>query len=235
MRNVIGLEKNKVNFKLWGKVSLAILLGVLIFMFFFAGISYMKPQDVTENNVLGTYNFIYTMGLLIGIVTYTIESSMLFSATILDEYKNDGLYLLFTYPINRIGQFNAKLLVSFMMTVVYSIVGMTIAVTIFTLVSIIFAILPGQFMMIDYLSILKNIVMSGLIIGLLGMLSTLLALYKKSSLISISIALILSAIVCNLLSIVSVQIIPILVGIFAVTTFILYVIQRKNINTLEVF
>ena len=234
MMKIIRLEKNKVKLKLYIGISTLVSFGILIFLFFFAGISYIKPDDVLQDNILGTYNFIYMMGLLIGIVAYSIQSSIIFSKIVLEEYKNDGLYLLFSYPINRMQQFNAKIIISTVISILLAMAGLMTAISIFTATSYWLEILPDEFLISNYFSTLLNILQSALLIGLIGAFAMLIAFYRKSTVMAITMSIILSAIVCNLLSIVNINIISIISVLVFVLVIILYVIQTKKINKLEV-
>ena len=145
MKTLFNGEIRKINGKNWLKVLFICVVLVVAFLYFFAGVSSIKPEEVQNNSEIGTYLFVYRMGLLLGLCIFSIVSAMLNNRLIVEEYTTEKVYMLFSYPIKRNHLFLVKAGVAAITSMMMTCIGLIVAFSLFYLGESFISIIPDTF------------------------------------------------------------------------------------------
>lgn len=234
MMNIIKGEVKKVNVRACLKM-LPICVGLLlVFMYFFAGVSLAKPEEVKNNSEIGTYQFIYQMGMLLALCIFSVVSSIVNSRLIVEEYTTEKTYLLFSYPVNRKCLFLVKTIVGMFVSILLTIVGTGLSFILFHFSESLFSIVPDTFASNLILKLAVRLLIISVLAAMIGIFSTAIGLYKRSIAVAVSSAVVLAAILSNVLVLDNFRIsLASVVAVCCIAVVVVY-FQGNKINTLEV-
>jgi ABC-type transport system involved in multi-copper enzyme maturation permease subunit len=171
---------------------------------------------------------------LISLASFSIFSSVLFSKFVIEEYKEDSLYLLFSYPLSRKKVFLSKIILCISLTLLFSIASQAFAYLVFMFTESIVPIMNNDVFTWNLLiAALPNIFIVGLQSVLVGLIAMQIGFIKRSLPTTIVSAVVISVIFCNILTIGSFAILNIITIVFYIILFNTITIQARYIDTLE--
>ncbi|KAF1297680.1 hypothetical protein BAU15_13005 [Enterococcus sp. JM4C] len=234
MLNIIKAENKKVNIEACLKM-LPICVGLLLlFMYFFAGISIAKPEDVKNHSELGTYQFIYQMGTLLALCIFSVVSAMINSRLIVEEYTTEKKYLLFSYPVNRKSLFLVKILVSMLVSISLTLIGVGSAFLLFYFSEGFFSLISDSFSFQLGVKLVTSLLIISVLAAMIGIFSMSIGLYKRSIAITISSAIIFSAVLSNMLVLDNLLVSLISVAVICCIAIVVVNFQGNEIQRMEV-
>lgn len=229
MSKIITLEMKKFNIK--GKIkgfliaNLAILFFVLVLIF---------ESRVDEELAFENYRMSFQMiNAMVG-ATFIIFASVLLAKTVIGEYKNKTITLLFMYPVNRKKLIFAKLFIIVAFTfsaIVLSDIFQEFALYI---MNMLYSFIPDQLTRALLYDNLLNIIMYAFAASGMALIPLFFGMLRKS----VSATIITSIIIVSIVysndgerSLLNIIIIPIILGIIGI--FVAY-LSFRNIEHIDV-
>ncbi|MGY3779390.1 ABC transporter permease [Isobaculum melis] len=234
MMNIIKGEIKKVNVRGCLKMLPICMVLLLVFMYFFAGVSLAKPEEVKNNSEIGTYQFIYQMGTLLALCIFSVVSSIVNSRLIVEEYTTEKTYLLFSYPVNRKHLFLVKTIVGMVVSILLTIVGTGLTFILFHFSESLFSIVPDTFDSSLVLKLAVSLLIISVLAAMVGIFSMAIGLYKRSIAVTVSSAIVFAAVLSNMFVLDNLMVSLIsVVAVCCIAVVVVY-FQGNKINALEV-
>ena len=234
MLHIIKGEIKKVNIRGCFRMLLLCVMLVEVFMYFFAGVSLVKPEEVQNNSEVGTYQFVYQMGTLLALCIFSVASSIIYSQLIVEEYSTEKIYLLFSYPINRKQLFLIKTIVGMFVSNVMALIGTVSAFILFHFSESVFSIVPDTFEQGLLFKLAGSLILISILVAMIGIFSMVVGLYKHSIAVTVSSAIVFAAICSNMFVFDNVLISLVSVVIACSIAAVLVHFQGNKVKTLEV-
>lgn len=234
MMSLIKNEIKKINVSRCLKMIPICMSLLLVFMYFFAGVSFAKPEEVKSNPEIGTYQFIYQMGTLLALCIFSVLSSVINSRLIVEEYTTEKTYLLFSYPVNRKRLFLVKTMVAVVVNILLTIVGTGTTFIIFYFSESFFSIVPDIFDGSLVIKLTMSLLIISVLAAMVGIFSMVIGLYKRSIAVTVSSAIVLAAILSNMFVLDNLIVSLVSVILICCAAVVTIYFQGNKINTLEV-
>lgn len=142
MLKLIKLEMKKVKIGGYIKGAFFSAIGILIMLFVF-----MFIDKIEGLKVLTDYKEAFLVIDVMVRVTFVIFASVLISRLIINEYKDNTISILFTYPINRKKLIMSKLLIVLIFTFLAIIISNIFIGSILIIIDSAYNIIPGNLTM----------------------------------------------------------------------------------------
>lgn len=233
MFKLIKLELKRINLKpfLIGFGATAAM--ILLFTYFFAFVALAKPEEAAANQAITTYSYVFQMTSLITLVSFSIFASVLFSKFIIEEYKGDAVFLLFTYPVSRSKILIAKITLCASLIFVSTILSQLCVYGIFLSTEKFMPIMNDQITT----SMLMNISISTITIAtqcsVIGIIAMHIGFIKKSLATTIVSSVAISMIFCNILTLTQPAVLMVITFIIICCLPFTIAKQIKNINKMQ--
>lgn len=142
MLKLIKLEMKKIKMRGYIKGAFFSAIGILVMLFVF-----MFIDKIEGLKVLTDYNEAFFVIDVMVRVTFVIFASVLISRLIINEYKDNTISILFTYPINRKKLIMSKLLIVLVFTFLAIIISNIFVDSILIIINSVYNIIPGNLTM----------------------------------------------------------------------------------------
>lgn len=176
MLKLIKLEMKKIKMSGYIKGAFFSAIGILIMLFVFMFID--KIEGLKE---LTDYNEAFLVIDVMVRVTFVIFASVLISRLIINEYKDNTISILFTYPINRKKLIMSKLLIVLIFTFLAIIISNIFIGSILVIIDSAYNIIPGNLTMDIINKNFLRIVMSALSSSGMSFIPLYFGMRKKSA------------------------------------------------------
>ncbi|MCR8645937.1 ABC transporter permease [Paenibacillus sp. N1-5-1-14] len=234
MLKLMKLELKRQNLKPFLLATIMITVGILMFGFFFALVAKVKPEEASANAMVLTYEYVLNMMHLVSLASFSIFSSVVFCKFIIEDYKDDSLYLMFLYPVKRAKIFISKLLICAILTVICSFISQLLAYGIFIGTELFFPIMTSDSLKsINTLDIILQLVSVSLQSLIVGILATKLGFIKRSIPTTIITSVLVSVILCNLFTISNMSFVWLVIVLLFIISIIVVVNLNQNIKTMQ--
>ncbi|WP_055666640.1 ABC transporter permease [Desnuesiella massiliensis] len=142
MLKLIKLEMKKIKMRGYIKGAFFSAIGILTMLFVF-----MFIDKIEGLKVLTDYKEAFLVIDVMVRVTFVIFASVLISRLIINEYKDNTISILFTYPINRKKLIMSKLLIVLVFTFLAIIISNIFIGSILVIIDSVYNIIPGNLTM----------------------------------------------------------------------------------------
>ncbi len=215
MLKLIRLEMKKSKIRRYIKSAVFCNLGILFFMIVVVFIDKMEGTSIFTD-----YDEAFLAVDVLVRVTFTIFAAVLMSGLIINEYKNNTISILFTYPISRKKLIISKLLIVVIFTFIFIIVSNIFVNSALLTLNAINNFIPGNLSMTIIKENFIKIVMNALSSSCISLIPLYFGMRKKSASTTI-VSSILIALIINgnnygfsLSSIVAIPITLAVIGVF---------------------
>lgn len=193
MLKLIFLEMDKFKIKTYVLASIISCMVLLGFTYLISVISRVENDPLFQN-----YSNIFKFVGIMGMIIFTILSSVMHSRIVVEDYVGKKLVLLFSYPVSRGKIFLAKICLVTLFTVIALICSNVVCLFIFSITEFVFPIVRDTLTSISLLNNLQTILLTALTVGALSILSMTAGFIKKSMPTTIITAFALAATVGNM-------------------------------------
>lgn len=229
MLKILKLEMKKFNMK--GKITGFIIANLVITFFVMLLIFGSRAEnDVELQNFSMSFQMVNT---LVG-ATFIIFSSVLLAKTVIEEYKNKTITLLFMYPINRKKLIFAKLFIVVAFTFSAIVLSDIFQELVLYIMNALYQFIPEQLTRAMIYDNLINIIMYAFAASGMALIPLFFGMLKKSVPTTIITSIIIVSIVYSSngeMSLLNIIIIPVILGIIGI--FIAY-LSFSNIEHIDV-
>lgn len=139
MLKLMKLEMKKIKMSGYIKGAFFSAIGILVMLFVF-----MFIDKIEGLKVLTDYNEVFLVIDIMVRVTFVIFASVLISRLIINEYKDNTISILFTYPINRKKLLMSKLLIVLVFTFFAIIISNIFVDSILLIINSVYNIIPDN-------------------------------------------------------------------------------------------
>lgn len=139
MLKLMKLEMKKIKMSGYIKGAFFSAIGILVMLFVF-----MFIDKIEGLKVLTDYNEVFLVIDIMVRVTFVIFASVLISRLIINEYKDNTISILFTYPINRKKLLMSKLLIVLVFTFFAIIISNIFVDSILIIINSVYNIIPDN-------------------------------------------------------------------------------------------
>lgn len=190
MMKLIKLELRKNNLKPYLLGVLGIFLAIVAMGLLFCAIPILEPND-PDSQIFSDPNMITTMVSIISMSAFAILASIMHSKFIVEEYTGQKNVLLFTYPQKRSSILFAKFILIFAFVFSTMMVINMIALIFIGLVANALGFISEPFTNITLM--LRYSLIFSLVANFIGLISLRIGFYKKSIIVPIVVATILTS------------------------------------------
>ena len=190
MMKLIKLELRKNNLKPYLLGVLGIFLAIVAMGLLFCAIPILEPND-PDSQIFSDPNMIMTMVSIISMSAFAILASIMHSKFIVEEYTGQKNVLLFTYPQKRSSILFAKFILIFAFVFSMMMVINMIALIVIGLVANALGFISEPFTNITLM--LRYSLIFSLVANFIGLISLRIGFYKKSIIVPIVVATILTS------------------------------------------
>lgn len=175
MRELMKIEIKKINVKTYILSEIFISLMLCFFM--------LVAMDSAKH---GLAEPVMTYSTIIkAIATFTIDAYVIFGAvmiakTVIEEYTNKTILILFSYPVHRGKMIRAKLLLIYMFLTIGVIIGNVLCISAVTFLDKKFDLLAGIFTIKDFLDAIIFLILAVFMTIIFVMLPYAVGIWKKS-------------------------------------------------------
>ena len=176
MLKLIKLEMKKIKISGYVKGAFFSAIGILVMLF-----AFMFIDKIEGLKVLTDYNEAFLVVDVMVRVTFVIFASVLISRLIINEYKDNTISILFTYPINRKKLIMSKLLIVLVFTFLAIIISNIFVDSILIIINSVYNIIPGNVTMDVINKNLLKIIMNALSSSGMSLIPLYFGMRKKSA------------------------------------------------------
>ncbi len=194
MLKLIQLEMDKFKIKTYVLTSIISCIVLLGFTYLISVISRVE-KDPLFQSYSNIFKFIGIMGMII----FTVLSSVMYSRLVIEDYVGKKLVLLFSYPVSRSKIFLAKVCLVTLFTVIALMCSNGACLVVFSITEFICPIVRDTLTPFCFLASLQTILLIALTVGALGILSMTAGFIKKSMPTTIIISFALAVTVGNMI------------------------------------
>jgi hypothetical protein len=200
MNRLISLELKRNGLKSYHVAVLIITAVMLSFLYLLAAIPKLDPKDI-DLNMLITYHNLIHINNIIGMVIFTILSSVMFSKFVVEEYAGKRAILLFSYPVERKKILEAKIFMVFFYTVVAMLLCGAIVLGVFFTIESQFPICEDHMSITTVLGGFLSLLIHSLLAGVWGIVALNVGFGKQSISVTIISAVIIATVMCQMMAI----------------------------------
>lgn len=235
MLNLMKLESRRNNIRSYLLAAVATLLLVIGFLYLFAYVPQLSPED-PDLALFMTYNNVISLSLFICMAVFCVLSAVMYARFVIEEYSGKRAGLLFSYPVSRGKILFAKLAFVFLFTVLGSVLCSVIALGIFCITESIAPMMADTLSAGMILHALKGAVVMAVIAPCLGIVATGLGFVKKSVPTTIVAAVAMVSVLGNILSaaLSNSAFLYVLLGISAGAALLVGAVLTRQVNNMEV-
>lgn len=212
MINLIKLEQNKFNFKVYNKWILIVNAILTFFVFLIPFVERSDNGLIAFSNYIEAFN---TVNVLVG-AAFTIFASVLISKLIIEEYKNKTILILFSYPIKRKKLLTAKIVVIISWTFITLIISSLFVSFAFLIMDRFFEFVPHKLTFPIIIQQVVRIITNSLALAGISLIPLYFGMLKKSVPVTILSSILIVAFLgfnTESFSLASIIIIPIILAI----------------------
>ena len=233
MINLIRFELRKNNlipyfYGVCGIFTFAFLLGIL-----FSAIPIIEPND-TSSKMFNDKTIIITMISIICMSAFSILSAVMYAKFIIEEYTGRKNVLIFTYPQKRSNILFAKFIFVSSFVFVTMFISTVLCCLFVGFIGSVIGIISEPLMDITY--IIQLSLLLALVSNFIGLIALRVGFYKKSIIIPVVTAIILSAPFGNFVALLGENVIVIILSVTAllcVTSTILFFGLLRKVNRMD--
>lgn len=199
MNKLIQLELKRNNIKPYNKAVVIIAVIMLGIIYLMAAIPRIDPSQADIE--VTSYEFLININNVINMAIFIILSSVMYSKFIVEEYTGKKAILILTCPVSRKSILNSKIFLVFSYTVASMFVSGAIILTIFFSTESIFHICTDVLSLKTIISGFLSLACYSIITGLCSIAPLWFGFVKKSATKTIVASVIISVILCQILSV----------------------------------
>lgn len=200
MNKLISLELKRNGMKSY-HVAVVIITAVMLSLLYLLTVIPKLDSSETDMKMFMTYHNLIQLNNIIGMVIFTIFSSVMFSKFVVEEYEGRRVILLFSYPVDRIKIFITKISMVFFYTVAAMFLCGIVVLGVFFTTESQFPICADQLstkvICYGFLSLLCY----SLLAGVWGIVALYFGFGKQSVSTTIIAAVIIAILLCQLMAI----------------------------------
>lgn len=200
MVNLMKLELRRNSMISYITATLIITIIMVGFLYLFAVIPFLDETE-TDIKMFMTYDSIATLGCILGMVCFSIQSSVMYARFIVEEYAGKKAILLFSYPVKRIDILWAKMAVVSLFTILSMIISGVVSFTVFYSTEFFIPLCKDTLTIFTIIKTILVLLVYSLMAGTLATMSLWFGLWKKSTSTTIVSGTIIVTVACNLLSV----------------------------------
>ena len=232
MKTLIRLElkKNKLNtYIIAGTIITIIMLG---FLFLFAYVPLIEPND-KDMAIFSGYNNLIPLFGVFSMAVFCVMSSVMYSKFVIEDYSGKRPILLFSYPVSRKKIILSKLSVVSGVTIISMIVSNLLVFMTFGITENFIHLVGKDFTLSIMLKVVENTLIMSLIAASIGIVAVGIGFIKKSIPTTIVSAVLIASLMCNIvintsLSRVTMYVLT-TVMIFVGIVFSIFLIKKVNV------
>ena len=236
MKTLIRLElkKNKLNtYIIAGTIITIIMLG---FLFLFAYVPLIEPND-KDMAIFSGYNNLIPLFGVFSMAVFCVMSSVMYSKFVIEDYSGKRPILLFSYPVSRKKIILSKLSVVSGVTIISMIVSNLLVFMTFGITENFIHLVGKDFTLSIMLKVVENTLIMSLIAASIGIVAVGIGFIKKSIPTTIVSAVLIASLMCNIvinasLSRVTMYVLT-TVMIFVGIVFSIFLIKKVNVMEVE--
>lgn len=228
MLKLMFLEMDKFKIKTYILTSIISSIALLGFTYLIS-IIFRVENDPLFQSYSNIFKFVGIMGMII----FTVLSSVMHSRIVVEDYVGKRLVLLFSYPVSRSKIFLAKICLVTLFTVIALMCSNAVCLFIFSITEFICPIVRDTLTPISLINNLENILLTALTVGGLSILSMTIGFIKKSMPTTIVTSFALAATVGNMIMNGNLKINLILLSILVLLDVLAVTGTIKEINKME--
>lgn len=235
MLKLMKLELRRNSLKAYNISTATITVVMLAMVYLFANIPSLEPGEA-DIDMFTSYINITTLVCVLSMASFAILSATMYSRFVVEEYAGKRAVLLFSYPVSRKRIFNAKIAVVFAYTFLAMLVSCVCVFGVFYLTEAFRPIVQDSLSLLTVAKTLGLIAIYSALAGILGILSLLFGMIKKSVPATIISEVVIIAVLCNvfMLGMGSVMMPLILAVAFAVIVSIVHSVLARRVSVMEV-
>ncbi len=189
MMKLVKLDLRKNNLKPYLHGVLGIMIAIMAIGLLFCAVPVLEPNDPYSNE-FSDPNMIITMVSILSMCSFSILSSIMHSKFVVEEYTGRKNVLLFTYPQKRSSILLAKFALIFVFVFVMMFVANMTACVVVGLFGNAVGLILQPFTNITLM--LRYSLIFSLVANFIGLISLRIGFYKKSIIVPIVVATILT-------------------------------------------
>lgn len=235
MLKLMKLELRRNSLKTYNIATAAITVVMLGMVYLFANVPTLEPNE-SEAYMFTSYTNITSLVCVLSMASFAILSATMYSRFVVEEYAGKRAVLLFSYPVSRKKIFNSKIAVVFLYTFLAMLVSSVCVFGVFYLTEVIRPIVQDSLSLPVIAKTLGLIMVYSVLASILGILSLLFGMMKKSVPATIISEVVIIAVLCNvfMLGMGSVMMPLILAVVFAIIVLIVLSVLVKRVSVMEV-
>ena len=197
MKTLIRLElkKNKLNTYIMGGIIITIIM--LGFLFLFAYVPLIEPND-KDMEIFSGYNNLIPLFGVFSMAVFCVMSSVMYSKFVIEDYSGKRPILLFSYPVSRKKIILSKLSVVSGVTIISMIVSNLLVFMTFGITENFIHLVGKDFTLPIMLKVVENTLIMSLIAASIGIVAVGIGFIKKSIPTTIVSAVLIASLMCNI-------------------------------------
>lgn len=198
MNKIIKLELKRNNIRQYNKAVMiitAIMLGMIYLM-----VAIPKIDPSQADMELMSYEFLININNVISMAIFIILSSVIYSKFVVEEYTGKKAILILTTPVSRKSIITSKIVLVFLYTIAAMFVSGLVTLVVFFSTESIFQICTDALTVKTIIRGILSLICYSIITGLWSVVALWFGFVKKSTTKTIIAAVIISVILCQILS-----------------------------------
>lgn len=199
MKTLIKLELKKINIRTYIISSLIIAIIMLGFLYLFAYVPVLEPND-TDMAIFSGYSNIIPLFSAFHMGAFCVLSAVMYSKFIIENYSGKRPTLLFSYPVSRKKVMLSKLNVVSIFTISSMFLSNFIIFLIFGITENFIHLVAQDFTFSIMLQVLETTLLMSILAASIGIIAVGIGFIKKSVPTTIISAIIIVSFICNMIA-----------------------------------
>lgn len=235
MKTLIKLELKKNKIRPYAIASIIIAIVMLGFLYLFAYIPALEPDDARMKIFLN-YNTIIPLFAVLNMAAFGVLAAVMYSKFIVEEYSGKRAILLLSYPVSRKKVMLAKLVLVGVYTILSMVVSNLIIFSVFGISERFFPLVLQEFTQSIILQAAWTTIFMSLIAVCAGIIAAGIGFIKKSVPTTIISAILIACLFCNITAnTISNQAVMVIFAILLIFTgFFISIMMMKKADAMEV-